>query len=133
VLKRLDQSLLAFGVDVKRDDQTGDFVVNGSGDFDISYGIPAIRQAVLYALKTNQGELPWHQRYGVSSNIGDIFVGGVDDGIVFAQALQNSLLQDARYQDVKLVDVRVTPNSISLDFTVKITGSDTIIPLSFTG
>jgi hypothetical protein len=132
-LKRLDESLLAFGVDVKRDDQTGDFVVGGSGDFELVYGVPAIRQAVLYALKTNQGELPWHQRYGITSNIGDIFVGGVDDGIVFAQALQKSLMQDQRYQEVTLIDVRATPNSISLDFTVKIVGNDTVVPLSFTG
>jgi hypothetical protein len=131
VLKRLDQSLLAFGVDVQRDEASGDFMVGASGDFQIVYGIPAVRQAVLYALKTQQGELPWHLRFGIPSTIGDRWSGTTDEALVFANTIQASLELDGRYEKVLLKDVRVTGNSISLDFIVKLQGNDTLIPLSF--
>ena len=132
-LRRLDQSLLRFGVDIKRDEASGDVSIAAGGDFDLVFGVAAVRQALLYVLKTAQSELPWHVRYGITSQIGDAWAGGVDDGFKFSEILQASLEQDPRYSSVILRDIKATPTSIALDFLVTLEGSSTVIPLSFIG
>jgi hypothetical protein len=132
-LRLLDAAMLNFGVDAKRHELSGDLVVSAGGDLDITYGIPAVKQAVLYALKTSAGELPWHPEFGVPSNVGDVWAGTVDEGVVFARSIERSLMQDGRFAGVVLRDVKVTPSSIAMNFVVQIQGSNVLIPLSFIG
>lgn len=132
-LKRLDSALLAFGVDIKRNEQTGDVSVIGDGDFELVYGLPAVRQAMFYVLHTSQGELPWHKRYGIPTQVGEKWLGTVEEGTKFAEIIQDSLMQDGRYESVELINVKATPTTLALDFAVKIPGIDTVIPLSFIG
>jgi hypothetical protein len=132
-LRLLDAAMLNFGVDAKRHELSGDLVVSAGGDLDITYGIPAVKQVVLYALKTSAGELPWHPEFGVPSNVGDVWAGTVDEGVVFARSIERSLMQDGRFAGVVLRDVKVTPSSIAMNFVVQIQGSNVLIPLSFIG
>jgi hypothetical protein len=132
-MRELDAALLAFGSDVRRNEATGDIIISGNGDLDVVYGMPAVNQAVLYTLKTTAGELPWHKQFGITSNIGDKWAGNLNNGIIFARAVQNSIMQDSRYGSVILENIQVTPINIALNFTVQIAGSNVPIPLSFVG
>lgn len=130
-LRRLETALLNFGVDILRDEKTGGLVIDANGNFKMAAGLVNVRQSILFALKTTQGELPFHPRYGISMNIGDKYYGTTDEAVVFANALRYSLLADPRYQDVQIAGLSTTNTGISLSMVVSIVGTNVPIPLSF--
>lgn len=133
VLKKLDKALLDFGVDVRRDEKTGELQVGKNGDFDIIYGMPAVRQAIYTLLHTNLNELPFHADYGVpfAAAIGSRFYGEIGFAAAFSQVLQDVILSDGRYSNIYIQDIITTPTSISISLIVQVSNSDVIIPLSF--
>jgi len=133
VLKRLDRALLDFGVDARRDEKTGEIQIGKNGDFDIIYGMPAVRQAIHSLMSTNIGELPFHPDYGIpfANSIGERFYGNVELAAAFSEILQEVILSDGRYSDVVVQDLTVTETSISINMIVTVDGSNVIIPLSF--
>jgi len=132
-LRRLDQALLDFGVDVKRDENTNGFVIGSDGDFQIIYGIPAVRQAVLSVLRTSQNELPFHPEYGVplAATIGSRFLGTIGEGAAIGNVITDAIQVDGRYDSVILKDIQVTPTSTSISLLVTLPGSNVLIPLDF--
>jgi len=133
VLKRLDKALLDFGVDVRRNEKTKEIEVGKNGDFDIVYGLPAVRQAVYSLMSININELPFHSEYGIpfANSIGERFYGNIELATAFSEVLQEVVLSDGRYSDVVIQDLTVTETSISINMIVTINGSNVIIPLSF--
>lgn len=130
-LRRLETVLLNFGVDILRDERTGGLVVDANGNFKLAAGMKNIRQAVLYALRTVRGELPFHPGYGVSSSIGDRYYGTTDEAVIFANLLRQSLLRDSRFADIKIAGIQQTQTGIALTVVVYVAGSNQPIPLSF--
>lgn len=132
-LKRLDKALLDFGVDIRRDEKTGEMQVGKNGDFDIVYGMPAVRQAIFSLLSTNINELPFHPDYGVpfANSIGERFYGNIELAAAFSQVLQEVILSDGRFSNVIVQNLTVAETSISINIIVTVDGSNVIIPLSF--
>jgi hypothetical protein len=130
-LKRLDKALLQFGVDIANEESSGDFVFDPSGNFKLAMGLGNVRQTVLNALKTTQGELPFHEKYGVNANIGGQFFGTTDEALIFGTLLRDTLLSDSRFTDVKIAKVSSTGTGIALSIVVSIAGASQPIPLSF--
>lgn len=133
VLRKLDKALLDFGVDIRRDEKTGEIQIGKNGDFDIVYGLPAVRQAIHSLMFTNIGELPFHRNYGIpfANSIGERFYGNVELAAAFSEVLQEVILSDGRYSDVIIQDLTVTETSISINMIITVDGSNVIIPLSF--
>lgn len=133
VLRRLDQSLLDFGVDVKANEKTNGFAISPDGDFEIVYGIPAVRQAVLNVIKTGQNELPFHPDYGLplAATIGERFLSTIGEGAAIGNIIVDAVNSDGRYDSVVLKDIQITPNSISISLLVTLPGSNVVIPLDF--
>ena len=131
VLKRLDPTLLAFGVDIATDEKDGGFLRDGTGDLLLSFGLENVRQAVLTAVKTTPGELPFHQLHGVEVDAGTTYYGTTDEAALFAQTLRGSLLKDPRYTDIQIAALSATNSGIALTLLVSIQGQSNAIPLSF--
>jgi len=133
VLKKLNKGLLDFGVDIKRDEKTGELQVSKNGDFDLIYGMPAVRQALFTLLNTNINELPFHPSYGIPSVdvIGSSFYGSIGFATAFSQIIRDVILSDVRYSNVLVQDLVATETTMSINLIVSINNSDTIIPLSF--
>jgi hypothetical protein len=129
-LRRIDRALYDFGVDVARDSKD-DIVIDANGNFKMAYGLRNVRQAVMGALRTVRGELPFHQDYGIDVDIGGQFVGDVDAMTVVAEAIRSSVLSDSRYVDCRVISINGTPSSMAINMTVTIAGSSQVIPLSF--
>jgi hypothetical protein len=130
-LRRLDAALLQFGVDIARDDKTGDIAVDSNGNFKFAAGLVNVRQSVLNALKTVQGELPFHPRFGVNFNIGGKFFGTTDEALLFGELLRDTLLADTRLKNVQIQEVSTTGTGIALTLLVTIAGASQPLPLSF--
>jgi hypothetical protein len=127
----MNRAFINFGIDVYKDETSGDWVFDSSGNFRKAVGMKAVRQAVLNALKTTQGELPFHPTYGVQSVIGDAYAGRFDDAVVVGTLLQQAVLKDARFQQVLINKLNASPTSTSVQLIVKIKGYDSPIPLAF--
>jgi hypothetical protein len=130
-LRRLERAFINFGIDIARDMTTNDFIIDSSGNFKKAAGYPAVKQAVLYALKTTKGELPFHPEFGVTANIGNMFFGTNDEALIFGELLRETLLSDPRFNNVVISRVSTTPTGISLSLLVTIQGMNQPIPLSF--
>jgi hypothetical protein len=129
--KNLDSALAAFGVDFKRDETSGDLIIDKQGNFELVGGMDAIRQAVLYILKTRQGALENHPEYGVPVQQGSRFSGIREDGLIIAEAVRQSLVQDGRFSFVAITGIDITPNSASINLLVSLPGANNLIPLGF--
>lgn len=130
-LRRLDKALLQFGVDIARDERSGDAVFDQTGNFKKAAGLANVRQAVLHALKTVRGELPFHPNYGINVNIGGRFFGTTDEALIFSQLLRDTLLADVRFNDIQIARIATTGTGIALTIVVTIAGSTQPLPLSF--
>lgn len=130
-LRRLDKSLLQFGVDIARDERSGDIVFDPTGNFKKAAGLANVRQSILTALKTVRGELPFHPNYGLNTNIGGRFFGSTDEALVFAELLRDTLMADKRFTNIQIARVATTGTGIALTIIVTIAGSNQPLPLSF--
>jgi len=130
-LKRLDKALLSFGVDVAVDDISGDLLLGTGGDLKYQFGINNLRQTIISVLKTEQGQLPLHQQYGLANNIGFALQGSTTSTKI-ASVIEQTLKRDLRFTSVTLKDIQISAdNKIGMTVLVTIAGSSQLIPLAF--
>lgn len=132
-LRRLEKSLLNFGVDIAQNSDNGDFIIDANGNFGFSYGIKNVQQAVRNALKTALGELPFHTNYGLDLNIGARFNGPANVAEIVSNIVTRTILKDTRIQSASVKSLTYNGNSMSMLVEVIIAGSSNVIPLSFVG
>lgn len=130
-VRELDQALRAFGVDAARDYDTGGLLLGKDGDFQLIFGIPAVRQSLFWFMRTIAGTLASHQTYGIPDRVGDTFLGQSDAATVLSEVVTQSLLQDTRYTSVQVADVSTTPSTVTFTILVRIAGLTEPIPVSF--
>lgn len=130
-LKRLDKALLSFGVDLAKDDLTGDLLLDTSGDLKYQYGINNVRQAAKSAIDTEQGQLPLHPQYGLSNQLG-FALQGATTSTKIASVIEQVLQRDVRFTSVTLKDVNISVDGkIAMTIYVTVAGSSQLIPLAF--
>lgn len=130
-LKKLDKALLSFGVDIARDDVSGDLIIDTDGDLKYQYGIKNVRQTALLALQTERGQLPLHSDYGVSNSLG-FALQGATTSTKIASVIEQTLSRDSRFTSVTLKDITISSdNKIAMTAYVTIAGSNQLIPLAF--
>lgn len=130
-LRRLETAFINFGIDIARDSKGGDIIIDSNGNFKASYGFAAVKAAVLNAVRTTVGELPWHPNYGLNSAIGGRFYSTTDEALIFGQIIRTSILSDPRFENVVISDVSTNGTGMQLRMLVKIVGFDAPIPLAF--
>lgn len=130
-IRRLEKAFIQFGVDVARDEKTGDLIFDSNGNFKLSYGIRAVRQAVRNTLRTNVRELSYHPNYGINYSLGRSYMGTVDEAVKIGDLIRSGILRDQRLEDAKITRISSTKQGASLQMAVKIKGLDDPIPLSF--
>jgi len=130
-LRRLGIQTLSFGVDIQRDEKTGDIVMDSTGDFKKCYGIANLRQTIHSILSTTQGENQWHPNYGIPTNIGDHWLNTLDESQSIALAIQDGILADGRIKNCIISDLSPQGNSLSISLYAVMEGTNIPIPLSF--
>ena len=130
VLKDLDKALYNFGVDLAINENNEDLRISQNGDLSFIYGIPAVRQAVWSVLRTEYGQLPYHQTYGIKQNLGENMFGPVTVSTAM-QFIQDAVNRDARFTSVNISDITFGDKEAAMRVNAKIEGSQTLIPFSF--
>jgi len=130
-LRRLDNALLNFGVDIAQDDVSGDLLISANGNFTMAYGLKNVRQAVSNIINTVKSELPFHRSYGLDDTIGTKMFGPGDITTVLKEVVESSVKKDKRFTYVKVQNLVVIETGISMLLHVRIQGSSQLIPLSF--
>lgn len=130
-LKKLDKALYSFGVDLARDDKTGDLVTGTTGDLSLQYGVANVRQAVISLVNTELGQLPLHRQYGLP-NVPGFAMEGADTSARIATIIETAIKRDRRFTSVTVSDIVIaTDGTISMSVNVGIAGSNQLIPLAF--
>lgn len=130
-LKQLDKALYAFGVDIAKDDRTGDIVIDTSGDFKIQFGIKNVRQALFSIIRTGIGELPLHPEYGLPNTTG-FAMQGAETAVKISTIIEKAVSRDPRFTAVNISNITISAEgTINLSMAVSIAGSNELIPLAF--
>jgi len=130
-IRRLDNAYIQFGVDVSRDSNTNDIIIDSNGDFKLAYGVAAIEQAVRNTLRTEKGELTYHGKFGVNYELGKTYMGKTQEAVLIGDLLISSIERDQRFESVKIARIAGNQSSASLQLLAKIKGLDSPIPLNF--
>ena len=130
-LRQIDVALYSFGVDILRDDTTGDLIIGSNGDFGLAFGLPAVTQAVRGIVSTELGELPLHPAYGLPNSIGFI-LSPEETTARIATLVQTAIDRDPRFTNIEIEEINISAEGkISLSLKVQVAGTNDLIPLAF--
>ena len=129
-IKKLDDGLISFGVDIAVDPISRDWQVDQSGNVKLAYGFSNVTQTVKNVVSTPQGTLLHHPNYGFTDYTGDQFTDNVPTKV--SGNIQAAVLRDPRFVDMKINQLTVNESGeIIVSSLVKITGVDQYLPLNF--
>lgn len=118
------------GIDLAVNDNM-DIVFTSSGDFQLSYGLANAIQAMQFKMMSEQGQLPKHPGYGLPSVVGVKLrdTEGLKQTII--SGITQMVEDDPRFSRVEQLDVRVSNGTLTIALMVRLAGSGTLVPLSF--
>ena len=120
-------------------DENGDINFNNSGDLELSYGLDNAIQAVKLKLITELGSLAFHPEYGMINVSGqnNSDIESVKTQII--ESLTRQIEVDTRFSNIESIDVKYlvqdsqpdTPAAFNISMSVRMAGSNTVIPITF--
>jgi hypothetical protein len=125
-------------IDINLSDE-GDINFNSTGDLQLSYGLDNSIQAIKLKMSVETGELKRHPSFGLISVAGN----GNTDIDIIKTALTNSIVDsitaDSRFSMVESISVDYSnprdvesPSYFSINISVRLSGSNQLVPISFT-
>lgn len=117
-------------------DESGALLFSPNGDLALSYGLANAIQATKLKLLTEQGSNRYHPQYGIVNVAGQ----KSGDDVAIKSALVNSITSqiqaDPRFDRVESLNVARAQSSTgvayNINLVVRLVGSSTLIPISFT-
>jgi hypothetical protein len=116
--------------------ENGALLHNADGDLTLSYGLDNAVQAIKAKLLTELGSNRRHPGYGLINLVGTPSSQSDDVKNTLIKAINEQVAQDGRFDRVQSLDVTKNPSTqaVAYDVTlvVKLTGSNTFLPITFT-
>jgi len=119
--------------------ESGDLNFSSTGDLQLSYGLDNSVQAIKLKLATELGELRRHIEVGLPAMSGRMNNNVEDIRSYLANAISGNIESDARFDGIDTLNIAYnnsvdafTPNYFSITLVVKLTGSETTVPINFT-
>lgn len=120
------------GVDLAINEYTNDLILTSSSDLQLSYGVANAVQAIKMKFMTERGSLKFHSDYGLINVIGYKSDFKVIRNILI-ESINEQIYADSRFDRVENLDVlELDPSTILVRMTVKMSGSNTNLPINFT-
>jgi hypothetical protein len=117
--------------------EDGDITFSSSGDLRLSYGLDNAIQALKLKIITELGNLPYHKNFGLLSVIGESTRDISEIKQKLIENVVNQVEVDPRFDRVEQISVDnilgndAGASGITMSIVVKMAGSDTKIPISF--
>lgn len=119
--------------------EAGDLNLSTNGDLSLSYGLSNATQAIKLKMVTELGSLKYHSDYGLINVIGSSNSNIEDIKELIVASISDQVAADPRFDRLETltVDYLVGTTSTSaaglaISLTVRLAGSQTILPISFT-
>ena len=112
--------------------EDGDLTFTASDDFQLSYGLANAQQAMRLKLMSEQGQSFRHLEYGMPSVMGQRVL---DPTVIRSQivsGINDMVNADSRFSRIETLDVSVGQGSAIISLVVRLAGTGTLLPLSFT-
>lgn len=113
-------------------DNNADLVINSTGDFQLSYGLANAIQGMQFKMMSEQGQLIRHPNYGLPSVIG---LKATDPAAIkglIITGITDMVAADPRFSRVETINVTIDQGSAIISLVVRLAGSGSLIPISFT-
>ena len=119
------------GVDLLLD-ANSDLVFTASGDFQLSYGLANAIQAMQLKMMAERGQSTRHPTFGLPPIIGlkASKPSSIREAIIVG--INNLVEADSRFSRIETIDVSVGQGSAIISLVVRMAGSGSLIPISFT-
>lgn len=115
---------------------TGQILRTSTGDIALSYGIDNAVQAIQAKMQTELGTNARHSTFGLVNVVGTPSSANTDIKTVLIDSIVNQIQADSRFDRVQTitVDRDLTSNGVAylIQLVVKLSGSNTNIPITFT-
>jgi len=119
------------GVDILLNDDF-DIAFTSSSDIQLNFGLPNAVQAMQIKMLSEQGQNPRHPEFGLPVVIGT----KLKDPDTVRQALITGITDmvefDDRFERIERLDVRVIRGQANIALLVRMAGSGSLVPISFT-
>jgi len=118
------------GVDLAVNDDM-DLVLTSSGDLALSYGLANAIQAVQFKMLSERGQSTTHPNFGLPSVVGMKIRDpeGLKQTVItgITQMIEN----DSRFSRIEQLDVKLVHSALTINMVVRMAGSGTLVPLSY--
>jgi len=112
--------------------EDGDLTFTASGDLQLSYGLANAQQAMKLKLTSEQGQSFRHPEFGMPSVMGQKIT---DPTVIKNQiitGIKDLVSTDSRFSRIETLNVSVGQGSAIISLVVRLAGTGTLLPLSFT-
>lgn len=110
---------------------SGDIVIMPSSDLQLSFGVANAVQAVQFKLMSERGQNVKHPTYGLPSVVGKK-ANAVKIKQILVSSINDMINADKRFDRIETLNVAISGNSASIQLMVRLAGSGSLVPLSFT-
>jgi hypothetical protein len=109
-----------------------DLVFTASGDLQLNYGLTNAQQAIQIKMMSERGQNPRHPLFGLPPVIGgkSNTPDQVRDSLI--TGIRDLVSADSRFSRIETIDVAVRQGSAIISLVVRMAGSGSLVPLSFT-
>lgn len=123
-------------IDIALEDD-GSLQLTPNGDIGLSYNLANAIQAIKLKFVTELGSNNRHQSYGMVNIIGTPNSNSDDAKNILVQSINTQIQADSRFDRIETISVQPTagnlgPVAYNVDLVVRLAGSNTLIPISFT-
>jgi hypothetical protein len=120
------------GIDLLFDDN-GDIVLGSNGDLQLNYGVANAVQAIKLKMLSEKGQSKRHPTYGLPSVQGEKERDPEFIKQMLVDGINSMVSADSRFDRIEQIDIRKGDvNDIRIGIVVRMAGSGTLVPLSFT-
>jgi hypothetical protein len=111
---------------------TNDLSFTASGDFQLSYGLANAMQAMQIKMMSEKGTSSRHPNFGLPSVIGVKAgnIGSIKETLV--TGINDLVNADSRFSRIEVLDISVSQGSAIISLVVRLAGSGSLLPISFT-
>lgn len=112
--------------------ESADLVFTSNGDLQLSFGLANAIQAVQLKMVSEKGQNPRHPTYGLPVVIGSKADNPGDIRQTLITGINQLIDADSRFDRIETLDVRVALGTAQISLVVRMAGTGSLIPISFT-